>query len=267
MLGGIVVGVSGPAEQHWAQELEGWAIPADILTKAPESPWGFPAEFFKAPSEPEDSPSRERALEALPQGGSVLDVGSGGGAAGLALIPPAAHLTAVDETPAMLAMLAEAALALGAAVTTIEGRWPGIAEQVPCADVVVCHHVFYNANDLGEFALALNSHAVRRVVVELTERHPMVGLNQLWRHFHGLDRPEGPGVPEALEVLAEVGINAQVEHFLRPPRWQARDTVLQVAFARRRLCLTPESDSEIERLLSPGTDLLSTTAACLWWDC
>lgn len=248
------------------QELAGWAIPEEILARAPESPWGFPPEFFRAPSEPEDSPSRRRALEALPPGGSVLDVGSGGGAAGLALIPPAVQLIAVDETPAMLSMLAEAASALGAVVTTVEGRWPGVAERVPVADVVVCHHVLYNARDLGAFAVALSSHARHRVVVEITGRHPMAGLNSLWRHFHGTERPEGPAVSDAVDVLNEIGIRANVEHFSRPPRWQARDTALQVAFARRRLCLPAEFDAEIERLLAPGMDLLSTTAACLWWE-
>lgn len=257
----------GPAERQWAEELAGWAIPADILAGAPESPWGFPPEFFKAPAEPEDSPSRRRALEALPLGGSVLDVGSGGGSAGLALIPPAAQLVAVDETPSMLAMLAEDAVARGAAVTTIEGRWPGVADRAPCADVVVCHHVLYNASDLGTFVAALDSHANHRVVIEITGRHPMVGLNPAWWHFHGIHRPEGPGVAQALEVLAEVGIRAKVEQFSRPPRWQARDRALQVAFARRRLCLTCEADPEIDRLLEPGADLLSTSAACLWWDC
>lgn len=257
----------GPAETHWAEELARWAIPPEILASAPEPPWGFPPAFFRAPAEPEDSPSRRRALEALPPGGSVLDVGSGGGAACLALVPPAAQLVAVDETPAMLDMLGTSGLSLGVAVTTIVGRWPAIADRVPSAEVVVCHHVLYNAADLGEFVLALSTHATRRVVIEITERHPMVGLNHLWRHFHGVDRPEGPGVAEALAVLAEVGIDAQVERFSRPPRWQARDAGLQVGMARRRLCLTPDADPEIERLLEPGYDLLSTSAACIWWDC
>ncbi|MGH9127794.1 MAG: methyltransferase domain-containing protein [Acidimicrobiales bacterium] len=261
----------GPAESYWAHDLARWAIPDEILAAAPVPPWGFPPEFFRAPSEPDDSPSRARALEALPEGGSVLDVGSGGGAAGLALVPPAGELIAVDETPSMLAMVREAAAGLDAAghpvkLTTIEGRWPDVASQVPTADVVVCHHVFYNVSDLGAFATELGEHAKERVVVELTSRHPMASLNELWLHFHGIQRPVGPGADEALEVLAEVGIDASAEHFSRPPRWQGRDRALQVAFARQRLCLGPEADPEIESLLSPGADLLSTRAACVWWD-
>lgn len=262
----IAVVSEGPAARRWAQELAGWAIPEQILAGAPEAPWGFPLEMFKAPAEHLDTPSRRRALEALPSGGSVLDVGAGGGAAGLALVPPLTHLTAVDETASMLAMLRETAAGLGAEVTTVEGRWPDVAAQVAPADVVVCHHVLYNAADLSAFVTALGAHARCRVVVEITECHPMAGLNSLWRHFHGIDRPEGPGVVEALAVLAEAGIDAHAEHFTRPARWQSRDRSLQVAFARRRLCLPAEADKEVDRLLAPGADLLSTGVVCLWWD-
>src|SRR5262249_36359587 len=69
-----------------------WAIPDEILARAPESPWGFPVDPFRARAERSAdgaaaSVSARRALEALPEGGSVLDVGSGAGAASLALVP------------------------------------------------------------------------------------------------------------------------------------------------------------------------------------
>lgn len=201
----------------------------------------------------------------------MLDVGSGGGAAGLALVPPAGELLAVDETPSMLAMVAELAARLQAegiplGLRTFEGRWPDVAERVPRADVVVCHHVFYNAADLPSFVTALSDHARTRVVVELTERHPMASLNGLWLHFHGTHRPVGPDVTLAVEVLTEMGLDVQVERFARPARWQAGDRALQVAFARQRLCVGPDADPEIDRLLDPEADLLSTQAAAIWWD-
>jgi SAM-dependent methyltransferase len=261
----------GPAAQQWAHDLARWAIPDEILAAAPAPPWGFPPEMFRAPAAPDDSPSRTRALEALPPGGSVIDVGSGGGAAGLALVPPAGEIIAVDQTPAMLAMVVEAANELGSkgypvVVTTIEGEWPDVAPRVPKADVVVCHHVFYNVSDLPTFVTELSDHARSRVVVELTERHPMAALNSLWLHFHGTRRPIGPGVDTAVEVLTDMGIDAHVERFSRAPRTQARDRALQVAFVRRRLCVGPDADDEIDRLLDPEADLLSTRVVCVWWD-
>src|SRR5512135_2791286 len=91
--------------ERWAKDLAAWAIPQDILDAAPESPWGFPVELFlrRAQDEPAETPSRARAREALPDGGSVLDVGCGAGAAARALVPPAGVLIGVDESAEMLA--------------------------------------------------------------------------------------------------------------------------------------------------------------------
>src|SRR5919197_1514147 len=104
------------AAQRWREDLDSWAIPPEILDAAPESPWGFPPSLFtRAAQEALDkqadapTPSLRRALEALPDGGSVLDVGAGGGAASLPLCPPAATVTAVDQSPEMLARFAELA--------------------------------------------------------------------------------------------------------------------------------------------------------------
>ena len=60
------------------------------------------------------------------------------------------------------------------------GRWPDVAPQTPAADVAVCGHVAYNAPDLDAFVVALTAHARRRVVLELTDRHPLSWMNDLW---------------------------------------------------------------------------------------
>ncbi|HET7721024.1 MAG TPA: hypothetical protein VFK43_13745, partial [Acidimicrobiales bacterium] len=61
------------AAEHWASELAAWAIPEHIMAQAPESPWEFtPALFRPSPEPTPDTPSRIRAREALPEGGSVL---------------------------------------------------------------------------------------------------------------------------------------------------------------------------------------------------
>ena len=256
------------AAARWADELAAWAIPPEILAAAPESPWGFPPALFP-PTEPHevaDTPSRRRALEALPEGGTVLDVGAGGGAASLALAPPAAAVVAVDESADMLATLAAVADDRGVAHTEHVGRWPDVAPAVPPADVVVCHHVFYNVPGLADFALALDAHARRRVVVELTATHPLTSQGPLWRHFHGIDRPEGPTAADAAAVLEEAGLSVAAEPFAAPPR-PRHDRAQWVAFVRRRLCLPPERDAELDALL-PADDahLLPRQVVALWWD-
>ena len=160
--------------EQWRQELAGWEIPAALVANAPEPPWGFPVGLFHAEPDPVDTFSRDRALDVLPPNGSVLDVGCGGGAASLALVPRAATVTGVDSGPGMLADFAASADARGVAHHEVAGTWPDIAGEVDAADVVVCHHVFYNVASLPPFVTALTSHARRRVVVELTAEHPMV---------------------------------------------------------------------------------------------
>jgi SAM-dependent methyltransferase len=260
---------STSAAARWAEALEAWAIPREILDAAPESPWGFPPRLFhRGPEElrPPDTPSHRRALEALPAGGSVLDVGVGGGAGSLPLVPRAAAITGVDQGAAMLESFARAAGEIGVEHSVIEGSWPDIASRAPTTDVVVCHHVFYNVPDLRAFVLALNEHARHRVVAELTERHPLVSLNDLWRHFHGGSRPDGPRAEDARAVLAEAGIQAHLERFDRPPPRHRLERSDLVAFVRRRLCLSPDLDPEIDELLGDRQAITSGSVVALWWD-
>ncbi len=255
----------GAAEQRWAQQLAAWAIPEEILAAAPESPWHFPAAIFAADPPVDDSPSRRRARQAVPQGGSVLDVGAGGGGAGLPLAPPAARVVAVDQSAELLAAFAARADEQGVDHAEVEGRWPDVAPSVEPADVVVCHHVFYNVPDLAAFVGALTEHARRRVVVELTDVHPLVATNRLWRHFHGLDRPEGPSADDAAAVLAEAGIHYRSERAGRPPR-RVVDQATWVAFNRRRLCLPADRDPEVAELLSEQPEVPPGEVVTFWWD-
>jgi SAM-dependent methyltransferase len=250
------------AAERWRDELAAWEIPPEILAQAPEPPWGFPVEMFRAAPEPSDTVSRSRALEALPAGGTVLDVGCGGGAAGLALVPPAGLVIGVDSGPGMLASFAAAAEARGVAHREVEGTWPDVAGDVPPVDVVVCHHVLYNVADLAPFVDALTNAARRRVVVELTVTHPLTLSAPLWRHFHGLERPDGPNSDLAVEALRENGIEPAVERWSRPPRDVPREIYVKVN--RLRLCLPASADEEIERVM--GETNWPREVVTIWWD-
>ena len=262
---------SGDAARRWSAALASWAIPEDVLDAAPECPWGFPAALFARAAEratdDEEAlrPSRRRALESLPPGGSVLDVGCGGGAASLPLAPPAGLLVGVDEGEDMLAAFAELAGRRGVAHHEVHGTWPEVAPLVRPTDVVVCHHVFYNVADLAPFALALTTHARRRVVVELTATHPMLHLNPLWEALHGIERPTSPTAWDAVAVLAEAGLEVHHEESERPSSWLGVDRAELVAFARRRLCVGPERDPEIDALLPPAHLAPLRRTVTLWW--
>ncbi|HEV7207918.1 MAG TPA: class I SAM-dependent methyltransferase [Mycobacteriales bacterium] len=250
---------------RWRAELAAWQIPESILAKAPESPYGFPVGMFRADPEPLVSASRDRALEMLPNNGTVLDVGCGGGRASLALVPPAGRVIGVDSLPEMLASFARAAHLGGVDHHEVLGTWPAVAGAAGMADIVVAHHVAYNIPDLGEFALALSRAARRRVVLEMTGAHPWVPTNELWQKFHDLERPTGPTASLAAAVLRDCGLPIRLHTWHRPPRPASRaDTV---SFIRRRLCLPESRDRDVDGALPADYEFSQREVATLWWDC
>jgi SAM-dependent methyltransferase len=254
--------VNFSAAEQWRAELAAWAIPPEIEAAAPESPWGFPVALFHAEAQSPQTPSRDRALEALPAAGTVLDVGCGGGAAGLALAPPASLVVGVDESSELLDDFRASADDRGIAHHEVHGRWPDVAEDAPVADVVVCHHVLYNVADIEPFVAALSTHARRRVVVELTAEHPLVISRDLWRHFHGIERPEGPSASLAIEALRDLGVQPSSYAWQRPPRDVPREVYVQLN--RRRLCLPASADAEIDRVM--GRTDWPRDVVTIWWD-
>ncbi len=204
----------------WRNDLAAWAIPVHITEAVTESPWVLPRQVFArradrlsaAPS----GPSYQRAWSALDPSGSVLDVGSGAGAACLPLLPRASSLTAVDTDAGMLGLLAQRAAAAGVDARAVRGSWPGAAAQAGPADVVTCHHVTYNVADIAPFVRALTGAARRTVVVEMTAQHPLVALNALWLRFHGLRRPQSPTAADLLEILAAMGVAPGHQRWRRP---------------------------------------------------
>ena len=230
------------AARDWAAALAGWAIPDEILAQAPESPWAcIPSDFAADRSGTVETPSTPLEREVLPIGGTVLDVGCGGGRASLALAPPAAHITGVDENPAMLALLTRTARVRGVATSTRLGRWPDVAGAAPIVDVVVCHHVVYNVADIVPFLRALTARARLAVVLELTSHHPQAAWSDAWRHFWGVERPTRPTADDLIALVRALGWAPEVwRHQRRADDDPFRDTDRAVRSTVLRLCLTAE---------------------------
>jgi SAM-dependent methyltransferase len=258
----------GTAAQRWRDDLASWAIPDGILAAAPQDPWIHPVEMFAVVGDVPDSPSHRRAREALPEGGSVLDVGCGGGRASAALADRRPDVTGVDASERMLASYAEAMDRLGLLHTERRGRWPDDERDAPDADVVVCHHVLFNVADLPEFLLALGRHARRRVVCELPLVHPLTHMSPLWRRFWDLDRPTTPTARDCLDVAHEAGLPAQLEVWDDEPFEAVTPLTAEqrAHHLRVRLCLPAEREPEVlAALLEQGPPPLRRTAT-LWWD-
>jgi SAM-dependent methyltransferase len=263
----------------WRADLAAWAIPENITAGAADSPWVLPRQVFarradRMAREPEGA-SYDREREALAPAGTVLDVGSGAGAACLPLAPLTTTVTAVDTDRDMLTLLAERAATTGLDLRTVHGAWPDVAQQVAPADLVTCHHVVYNVPEMLPFLTALTSHARRRVVVELTAAHPLTSLNPLWLRFHGLRRPTGPTAADLLAILAEAGVSAGHTEWSRPAEADYAGFDELVDVTRRRLCLPADRTSEVEAALldlgssreRPG-DLGSSgrDVVTIWWE-
>jgi SAM-dependent methyltransferase len=258
--------VEGEHARSWREGLESWAIPQAILDQAPQRPFVFPAEMFAAPPPGVFEPggSTRIAAAALAGGGVVLDVGCGGGAAAFALTPPATELIGTDRQPDMTALFAQTAAARGIPAQVFPGVWPAIADQVPAADVVVSHNVLYNVPNIVEFCVALTSHALRRVVIEITEFHPQTNRAPLWKHFWNLERPTEPTAWIAQAALAEAGIDVQAERTLGTERDRDRASPVEAAFWTRQLCLPSDREPEVAGLIADVE--FPPERVTLWWD-
>jgi SAM-dependent methyltransferase len=264
---------------RWREDLAAWAIPEHITAAVADSPWVLPRQVFARRADrlrrDPGGPSFERAWEALDPPGSVLDVGSGAGAACLPLAPRITTLTAVDADNEMLGLLAGRAREAGLAARMVHGRWPDAGGQAGPADVVTCHHVVFNVPDLGPFLEALTGHARRRVVIETAAAHPLTSLNPLWLRFHGLKRPEGPTAADTIAILAAMGRGPRHTEWSRPAGADYRSMAELVEVTRRRLCLPPERAGDVEAALvelgvNPGQpgDLGSSgrDVVTIWWE-
>jgi SAM-dependent methyltransferase len=263
---------------RWASALAEWAIPDAILSAAERSPWGHPVKRFAAKADADlaapGGVSYGRALDALAEvrgrtghAGTLLDVGAGAGAASLPLAPWAAAITAVDPSAGMLAAFAERAAALpdGPPCTTVEGRWPDVADRVGVHDVVVSHHVVYDVADIGPFVAALTAAARDHVVVEIVPHHPMTWLNPLWLQLHGVRRPTRPTADDFVAVLHACGVTSLVVE-----RWERIDVdglsqTERVELATRRLCLPADREPDVAAALADVPRPATSPVVTLSW--
>ncbi|MCX6439936.1 MAG: methyltransferase domain-containing protein [Actinobacteria bacterium] len=253
------------ASHLWREKLESWAIPLEIIDQAPESPWIHPPALFQVPKIIEMSPSHDKAFRALPDNGSFLDIGCGGGIAAFAMGKKAGRVIGIDHQRQILEMFSENSQVRNIDSVVHEGFWPAIANEVEVADVVAAHHVVYNVLDIVPFISAMNTHARKRVVIEMPQNHPLSNLNSAWKHFWDLERPIKPTPKDLLNVLNEMGISARLELWEGQMRAD-RDLEQAVEFTRIRLCLPRSRDGEVRDFLISNPQPETRKLATIWWD-
>jgi Methyltransferase domain len=257
------------ANRRWAAALRLWAIPDDLVAAAAETPYFFSPAVFSAAADAaldrsDDTVSDAVAKEALPEGGAVLDVGVGAGAASLRL--PAGHLIGVDPAAELLEAFTARAARRSIRSTAIQGTWPDVESRTPTADIAVCHHVVYNVADLAGFATALTAHAERRVVIELTAVHPMTWLAPCWDALHGLRQPDRPTADDAVALLTGLGLDVHQQRWRRAVQMIGENDADAVARIARRLCLPADRHDELARVLARDPPPTERDVVTLWWE-
>ena len=253
------------AAEKWRRDLDSWSIPQEILDQAEEAPWTHAPALFALPDQIADTPSHQKAREALSATGSVLDIGCGGGVATFAIAKSGNHVIGVDHQAEMLEMYTQNAKSRGIESEVHDGFWPAISDQVPVADVVTVHHVVYNVGDIEPFLKAVDKHARLRVVIELPLVHPMTSASAGWKHFWNLIRPTSPNADDLVTVLNEMGIKAQLEKFSADfPLEQSPEDIAERT--RVRLCLPPSRLDEVKSFLIDHPFATKRDLAVIWWD-
>ena len=181
---------------------------------------------------------------------TVADVGAGTGRFSINLAARVAEVIAVDPTEVMLDHLRqEAARRQLTNIRVVTGAWPDV--EVEPVDVAFSSYVLPLIEDAPAFLAGLDRVARRRALVYLGAFSSDAAADPLWRHFHGGPRMPGPSYLDAADVLAELGVEADVEVVEVVNRTRYATLADAVEDYRDYLVLADQPDvrRELERLL------------------
>jgi SAM-dependent methyltransferase len=154
-------------------------------------------------------------LAAAPEA-TIVDIGAGTGAWVVYLAPRAARITALEPSPAMLAVLREVLVTKGISnVATVQASWPDA--EVALHDFSLCAHAMYSAVDLPAFVRRIEQ--VTRRTCFMVFRAPSAdgvmaeATRRIWGHPY-----DSPNFQVAYNVLLQMGIHANVR-FEESPGW------------------------------------------------
>jgi precorrin-6B methylase 2 len=153
-------------------------------------------------------PLRDNVTARIIPGSTVLDIGAGTGAWAAHLARTARSVTALDCSPAMLAVLrANLARAGVANVHVVQGRWPDLTLDLH--DYSLCSHGMYGTADLPRFVQRMIE-TTRRTCFLIIRASAANGLMaEAAQHLWG-NRMDSPNFTIAYNILLQMGLTPNV---------------------------------------------------------
>ena len=210
--------------------------------------WGKRAKTYRQAlhDRADEDPFLLRVLRDVTSETTALDVGAGTGRHTLALAPHVARVVAVDPSPAMLGLLREDVETQKLTnVETIASGW--MEAEVEPADVVLCSHVLYPITDPEPFIRKLEVSAKQRVYVYLRV-DPLPTDLGLWSEFRRVALQPQPAHLDLVGLLAQIGIQSDVEVVEHRFTWTFADLDEAVAQLRNSLCLHEDDAAATTKL-------------------
>jgi 2-polyprenyl-3-methyl-5-hydroxy-6-metoxy-1,4-benzoquinol methylase len=214
---------------------------------------------------------------------TVLDVGAGTGRFAIALARQACHLIATEPSAITRQLLTDncAAAQLGN-VRIIASPWPAaLAEAgVGQADITICSHVLYPISEIQPFIAALEQATQMSGLLFLYLRagQSTDSTQELWGELYDEPLTPQPDYLDAYNVLAQIGIAANVTIVKTGLRWRFDSLDDAVAIYQDRLCVRPGDNVRLRQLRHRLRELLveeegallmgraaASQSAIMWW--
>ena len=218
-----------PATQRWKSMIQSEHAQSDSMrgSAPPVDHWLPYARQFVADPRRSGDELLDRLVPQVARQQMLIDVGAGGGRLALPLALQCRHVTAVKPSDSMASVLLQQATEHGIEnVSLVQARWE--EAQVEPGDIVLCVHVIYTVTEIEQFVRKLEAHAGERVIIVLYDAAPQSQTYPLWKHVHSVERLPLPSLSEFEEVLAQLGISAEVEQ-LTPQPARGFDSLEQAA--------------------------------------
>lgn len=214
---------------------------------------------------------------------TVLDVGAGTGRFAIPLARQSYRLVAAEPNAASRQLLIDnCAAAQLDNVRIVASPWPDALTEVGVglADITICSHVLYPISVIQPFVNALEQATQSGGLLFIYLRAGQSGdyMQELWQELYDEPLTPQPDYLDAYNVLAQIGIAANITMVKTGLRWRFDSLDDAVAIYQDRLGIHPSDNVRLRQLRHRLRDLLieednalligsrtATKSAIIWW--